>query len=378
MKKVFAVILLLLAAPAHAGDEGVKAFSAGLWAQEDGRLYDAAESYLTALKLGIPDEWVPAAEANLCVVSLSIQVDRDTYSFCKGVLRHGGDSGREFPEALGMMLSVVANILVMNTYYDEAEYILGEYDRRFPADMFPDLIEAHQRREVVRAELERVRGRPEKAMEIVARLTREGLHVPDDTPRQAFELQLMQLLRTHLFAMFDMSDSIGARDALTRLDNSVNYVKTSAGLEQLAVSMLCSAYIVGRLPHQDEKKLLDEISLRTDSFLMFLERAHDLNRQRPLLLMRDLGVQVEQCGAILFALPRPIYDDLRRQGFGKEGLAEILDSYRQQRYGDAARKFDGYDAALKAYSHPRAALLAKRLAILRLYLLNPPGRQEPT
>ncbi|WP_300298309.1 hypothetical protein [Ferrovibrio sp.] len=354
----------------------VAAAKAAVAAHAEGDLREAVLAYSVALLLGLPPELVLPVEAGFCIAKLSIRINRVAIDACHAVLRHGGDSGQEHAELLGDMLGSMALLLSDESYFDETERVLREFDRRYAGLQDPDMTFDRQRIDMARAEMLRGRRQPAEAIAIINRLARERLQFPYDYPSIAKELDTLTLLRIHLFAAHDMGDLGTLKDSLHRFAKVGENLRTAEGLDYAGAIMTCQAYILAIWPDRSEPGLVEQIDLRTDGLLLFLERSFQKNRQRAMLPPASMRL-VKLCGApAYFALmPLELYRELEQQDLGIEAVRALLEDYDNSRFAEANARFETLTKGLEAVGHPRTIQMARRLALLRKYLLNAPGRR---
>lgn len=238
--------------------------------------------------------------------------------------------------------------------------------------------------DLTRADRLRAKGKPQEAITILNQISKEGLFKYKEQPRAELEWQAMNFMRILLFSAGALGDKVALLDAIKRFDHIAMDMRTVEGAEYAAAIMLCQALYLGL--DNDPKRALDlsnpalrqQIDLRTDGFLMFMEKAHEKNRQRPLFPPHVMQF-VRMCGADAFYMfmPGPIYTVLQQQGYDKASFRRMMDLYIAGDLTQFASKFDDLVASLEAQPDSRTGLMVKRLRIVREYLLNPPGRTSP-
>ncbi|WP_370154803.1 hypothetical protein [Ferrovibrio sp.] len=373
---------VLTPAPARAAEAGLNALRTAQDAAEMGDQRLAALALYAALHLGIPDRLVPAVEATLCVTSMTIAVDKAAFDFCRSVLRHGGADGRDHAEALGSMLASIAMILADEGQIGAAEWAVDEFAWRFGgADYdgldYMDLDFDRQRTQLARAEIRRQRGDPATALVLIDQISRERLQFPHDLDRADAELRALQVLRVRLFAAHDTGDRDQMHDSIERIARISEGLRTPAGLDYAGGLLICQAYLLAGRPEKSDRALIEQVDLRTDGLLLFLERANEKDPQHQ-PLQHEAWRLVRRCAPDVYfvLIPADIAGRLVDRGLGPQTVDALLDDYRDARYAEAGQRFDALIAALRAETHPRARQLARRLELLRLYLLAPPGRIE--
>lgn len=376
--RIFVILLsACLCANAYANDEAIENLARARYAHGDGRAYDAAIHYHNALRDGLPPSLIPIAEHGYCVTRASIQTDQTILDYCMGILRHGGPDGREHPEIIASMLAAIARYSLWKGYYEVAGALIGEFDSRYNDLKFPDLTIERQQIDITRAELSRINRKPAEAMAIAERIVRDGLILEEKATRHKNEVDGMDVMKTLLFAAADMNDPTAIRNIVERFDKVAIQLRSAEGLEYGSVVMLCTSYILAWRVGLDSRKIYGEIIDRTYASMGLLVKAHDLNRQRPLL--RHYSHLMQECGAAAFysILPNDIILELRQKNAGPDDFRQIFDYYDAEQYADTAKAFDQVISAFNEHPGTAASVSANHLALLRKYLLDPPGRRAP-
>lgn len=384
MRTLGVLLSLLIGAAAHASDAGMAAYRYAAWAEQDSRPLDALTLYRDALNAGLPDDLVPYAEARFCALRLSIQLDEQIIQYCRNVLRHAGPKGDKHPIIISITLVQMAGIFTIFQDYTNADWAIQEFDRRYGGPDFSDLSGQQQSIDLLRADRLLANGKPREAIAILNQISKEGLFKYKDQPRAELEWQAMNFMRILLFSTGALGDKAALFDAIKRFDHIAMDMRTVEGAEYAAAIMLCQARYLGL--DNDPKREVDLtnpalrqlIDLRTDGFLMFMEKAHEKNRQRPLFPPHVMQF-VRLCGADAFymSMPGQIYAILQQQGYDKASFRRMMDLYTAGDLDQLGTKFDALIASLEAQPDPRTELMVKRLRIFREYLLNPPGRTSP-
>lgn len=354
----------------------IAAAKAALAAHAEGDLREATMAYGMALLLGLPEDLVPPVAAGFCIAKLNIHIDRTVLDACYAVLRHERDGQHDHAETLGEMLVQMAQLLSDERYYDETARVLQEFDRRYADLNYPDMTYERQRADLARAEMLRGNGRPKDGLAILDRLSKERLQFPHDYSSVQMEIDTLAMLRIRLFAAHDLGDRELLRDAIHRLSSIGERLRTAEGFDYLAAIMTCQAFFMVHWPDPNEPGLTEQIDLRTDALLYYLERAFTLDPQRALLPPYAMRL-VKLCAPqTYFALmPLDLYQRLEAEGLGVEAVRQMLDDYDYSRFAEANTQFQRLIAGLEAIGHPHATRMSRRLALLRKYLLNAPGRR---
>ncbi|OUC12208.1 MAG: hypothetical protein B0A82_23705 [Alkalinema sp. CACIAM 70d] len=360
------------------------AYRYAVWAEEDGRPLDALSFYRDALNAGLPHDLVPHCRSQVCALRLPIRLDEEIIQYCKRLLRHAGPKGDKQTIVISTALAQMAATFTIFRHYENADWAIQEFDRLYGGPDFSDLAGQRQSIDMTRADHLRANGKPQEAITILNQISKEGLFKYKEQPRAELEWQAMNFMRILLFSAGALGDKAALLDAINRFDHIAMDMRTVEGAEYAAAIMLCQALYLGlnndpnRKVDPSNPALRQLIDLRTDGFLMFMEKAHEKNRQRPLFPPQVMQF-VAMCGADAFYMfmPGPIYAALRDRGYDKASFRSMMGLYATGDLTELATRFDGLIASLEAYPDARSELMIKRLKIVREYLLNPPGRTSP-
>ncbi len=277
------------------------------------------------------------------------------------IMQHTAERMADAPDRL------IAALEVMDQLIDQIRPVVIDRKTRVVAMLF----------QVLHLKIRRQRGDPATALVLIDQISRERLQFPHDLDRADAELRALQVLRVRLFAAHDTGDRDQVHDSIERIARISEGLRTPAGLDYAGGLLICQAYLLAGRPEKSDRALIEQVDLRTDGLLLFLERANEKDPQHQ-PLQHEAWRLVRRCAPDVYfvLIPADIAGRLVDRGLGPQTVDALLDDYRDARYAEAGQRFDALIAALRAETHPRARQLARRLELLRLYLLAPPGRIE--